>query len=371
MNKKVVIITAIKPNELNLGGGPSGLVWEVINMYKNQGISPDVLFLPERNNKFLKLLHRYGLYGKRNHDFSEYDYIVVYPENLVMCLSKADAKRAIVLGPDSPSLRDTRIYKFMKPCLFRYLKCIYMYISYLHEYRVVSRARKVIVVGRTDQLWMKRNPFIKHCNLGSKIKFLRHPLLSKVIRNDDCIAVSSKRFFVLSGDLYYLHNYKFIEEMIDILKDELTKLDGNDCLNILIIGKRNKWIFDKMQAVPECNAEFIEWVKDYNDVCVPGKHIHCLPLLVGAGTKNRTLTALANGVEVITTPVGIENIPWKDVNECYIAAKPLKFVKYMLELKDVKYDECKIHKLLAERKKFREKVNTLFAIDFEKFFKLI
>lgn len=57
--------------------------------------------------------------------------------------------------------------------------------------------------------------------------------------------------------------------------------------------------------------------------------IYCLPIVTGAGTKNRTLTAIANGLEVITIPMGIENIMYKELEGVYIALRVRQFAKKM------------------------------------------
>ncbi len=365
---RIAVFTSITPNKMNDGGVPSGLIWEIINKYKENNIVVDVIIKPESNNRILRVLHRYGIYLDRNINFDDYDYLIVYPENLIMSLSPKTKSKVIVLGPDSPSLRDSRIYKYMKPCLLRFLKCLYKYISYIHEYRLVKQAYKVVVVGRTDQLWMQRNPFICKCaKLKSKIKFLRHPMLTNVISKKIAYSVDEERIFVFSGDLSYIHNCKFLESVIDVLEFRLN--DCNFCeLNILVIGKNNRWIYERLNSINNCHVRFCNWVENYNDVCIPGKHIHCMPLLVGAGSKNRTITALANGLEVITTPVGIENIPWQGLSGCYITVNPEKFVEYMLMLQDKQYDKQNIEDFIAERIQFRKRVNALFDRDFKKIF---
>ena len=370
MIKKVAVVTSIAPNKLNSDGRPSGLIWEIINEYKNHNVDVDTVIIPQTANKFMRVLHRYGIYFSRISNFEKYDRIIVYPEYLSMAISSKYSSKMIVLGPDSPSLRDSRIYKFMHRGLFRYVKLLYKYVSYVHEYHVASHASRFVVVGRVDQLWMKRNPLIKNNKkLIDRVKFLHHPLLNNVIKKDTKIEISNiDRVFVFAGDLSYLHNYKFIECVINELQKRCTGVSILPEVKFVVLGKQNKWISIQLNKVPGCQVHQIDWIENYSDMCVPGKHVHCLPILVGSGTKNRTLTALASGLEVITTPVGIENIPWRGLSECFITRNPSRFVDYILRLNQCGFDNEKWNVIKLEREHFINKVTTLFKDDFIKYF---
>lgn len=149
-------------------------------------------------------------------------------------------------------------------------------------------------------------------------------------------------------------------------------MEKYDCLldkksfNIVIVGK-NKWISDLFGQIEVCNVNYIEWIEDYNEICVIGQDVHCLPLLVGAGTKNRTLTALSNGLEIISTPIGLENINIKGLTSTYMTKDPKKFVKYMYELNNKIFEEVDIEKLIKERLYFKKEVNIKYNKDFAEF----
>ena len=361
MNNKILILTSIKPDPLNGGGHPSGLIWEIIRNFKENNIDIDIFIKEESDNKICRVLHRYGIYlEKINIDFSNYEKILVYPENLVFGISKNFRKKVIVLGPDSPSLRDARIYKEMKKndisILETWVKGIYYNIAKYHEYRILKQVQLFLLVGKTDKLWMKRNPYIKNkLYLKEKIKFLRHPILSRVVK--ECLKKENvfKKRFIFSGDL----NYKFNNRFITSIVKELEKKDCFLCeksLNIVVVGKKNKWVSDLLKKIKACNVNYIEWIDDYNEVCVIGQDVHCLPLLVGAGTKNRTLTAIANGLEIITTPIGIENIMYKNLTSIYITKNVKLFVRYMIMLNNCFLSENNLEKLIKERYVFRKNV---------------
>lgn len=361
MNNKILILTSIRPDPLNGGGHPSGLIWEIIKIFEEKNINMDIFVKEESTNKLYRVFHRYGIYLKKiDIDFSNYKKILVYPENLVFGIPKNFRKKVIVLGPDSPSLRDARIYKEMKKngisILETCLKGIYYNIAKYHEYRILKQVQLFLVVGKTDKFWMIKNPYIENklC-LKEKIKFLRHPILSKVIKEKLKKENVEKKRFIFSGDLNYKFNNRFITGIANELK-KFNSITSKSFLKIVVVGKKNKWIADLFKNIEICDVNYIEWIEDYNDVCVIGQDVHCLPLLVGAGTKNRTLTAIANGLEIITTPIGIENIMYKNLTSIYITKNEKLFVKYMIMLNNCFLTENNLEKLIKERYIFRKNV---------------
>ncbi|WP_270521492.1 hypothetical protein [Megamonas funiformis] len=372
MNNKILIVTSIKPDPLNGGGHPSGLIWEIIKTFKENNINVDIFIEKESINKIYRVLHRYGIYLRKiDRDFSDYDKIIVYPENLVFGIPKLYRKKIIVLGPDSPSLRDARIYKEMKKnsagVLETWVKGIYYNIAKYHEYRILKQVRSFLVVGKTDRFWMKNNVYVKNkIYLKEKIKFLRHPILSKVIKVNLKKENIAKKRFIFSGDLNYKFNNRFINSIINELEN-FNSVSSKNFLNIVVVGKKNKWIADLFKNIRICDVNYIEWIEDYNDICVIGQDVHCLPLLIGAGTKNRTLTALANGLEVISTPIGLENINLEKLSSIYITKDPKIFVKYMYKLNNKTFGELDIENLIRERLCFRKEINIRYNKDFIEF----
>lgn len=372
MNKKVLILTTIKPDPLNRGGNPSGLIWEIIESLKKDNINIDVFLEKESMNKIPKILNKYGIYlEKIKIDFSVYEKIIVYPENLVLKVPKFFRKKIIVVGPDSPSLRDARLYKEIKKngtgILKKCIIGIYYIMAKYHEYRVLKQVKSFLVVGKTDKFWMKKNPYIRNkLYLKEKIKFLRHPILSKVVKNKLEKENISKKRFIFSGDLNYLFNRRFIINVGKELK-ALNNVLVDGSLEIIVVGKNNKWMVDLFLEIKICRVKYIDWIEDYNNICIMGQDIHCLPLLVGAGTKNRTLTAIANGLEVITTPIGIENIAYKNLTSVYITNNAKCFVEYMMYLNNKIFSSSELELLKKERLNFRSKVKKEYEKCIEKY----
>lgn len=325
--KQIAFFTYIKPSPINAGGEPSGLPWEVIQSLKRQGHTVD-LHLVERgySSRITATLHRYGVYLKKiDIDLSSYDCIMVYPESFVGYLSRQYRHKVIALGPDSPSLRDARIYKSTSGWTKLYRWLCYRWALF-HEGQLIREIKKMVVVGRTDALWIKRNPYVS-ADDKEKIVFLRHPILLEVVRPKlDIVRTSAQRRFVFAGFI----DERFHRPFIEAIADALDEGGGAVKLNCIVLGKANRWMTGVFRRVRGCDMEYMDWIEDYNEICVIGQDVHCLPIVTGAGTKNRTLTAIANGLEVITTPMGIENIMYKGLEGVYIALRARQFAEKML-----------------------------------------
>lgn len=366
--KSVAIVTSIKPSPINAGGLPSGLIWEIIEILKENGIKCDIYIYPENKEiRLIKILNRYGFYLREcKLNFDEYDKIIVYRGNIGLFIPFKYRKKVIAIGPDSVSITEARLYKETKCIVRKIIKGIYYHLARFYEYRILKDIESYLVVGNTDKKWMKKNFLIKdNNNLKEKIKFIRHPILQNVIfkeLNFNLINIRKKRF-VFSGDFDERFNRKFLMDIFNILAENI-KFD--DKMNFIIIGKNNKWIFNELKKIKNFEVEYTEWINDYKDVCIIGKDVHCLPMLVGAGTKNRTLIALGNGLEIITTPIGIENIPYKNLTSIYITRNARTFAKYMMMLNNKYLDEKELKNLVLERLNFRKLIENEYIEDINK-----
>lgn len=71
--------------------------------------------------------------------------------------------------------------------------------------------------------------------------------------------------------------------------------------------------------------------------------IMIVPITIGSGIRMKILEAGLIGVPVVTTTVGVEGIPLKDGENCFIADTPEAFVKGILSLSDSSLREQFIH----------------------------
>ena len=335
INNRVAIVTAYIPDPLNENGGPSGLLWEIINYLNNElNIETDVIYKPISKNTLIRVLQRNGLYiSKCENKFDSYKYIIVYPDDVLFYVNRKYWHKVIILGPDSPSLRDARDYRTKKIGIKKIIKYLMFLHSRYNEYIALKYVHKFIVVGKTDSMYMRSNPLINKDAI-KKIVFLRHPVLSSVVKQDSQPTkgdeIDYKRFvFSITPKN---QNFMFIKKVIE----QLARYSANSKkkMHILLVGERSKWMYELFSNISMCVVEYLPWAARYSDICLLKQDVHCLPLLSGAGTKNRTLTALAFNLEIITTPIGIENIPWRQLTGIYIAANPKKFADYMIQVND-------------------------------------
>ena len=226
-----------------------------------------------------------------------------------------------------------------------------------------NNLNKIVVVGEQDKKWIDANNMKN--NKSSNVFYLHHPLLKNdlidIANNEyDNFSVKEKRF-IFSGDLSRIYIGTYFTQLIDYMKEwDITP-------EIVIVGKKNRWIYDIFLQLTILKITYLEWVEDYSDICQIGRDIHCVPLKAGAGTKNRILTAVANGVDVITTEIGVENVCVKDVSNVFVVKSCKEFAEVMYSQYKKKITDYN-NIILRERLNFREKVQKEFARDIKRIF---
>ena len=337
--KEILILTGIEPNKDNKGG-PSGLIWEIIERLKSR------YSLTIKIKKISSNLNKLGLFKTSNADYTKYDLIFVYPFSLSFYVDKKFRYKTIVLGPDSPSLLFYRFYVHSDTLKSRIKNFILFNWFLIREKQILREFKKFVVVGKNDTRWLK-------CT--SKVKYLTHPILNSIINNNNkYINIDNKKTLVFSGDM----SPKYTGNLIFDIYKQLNKKEYFN-LPIIVVGKNNKWIFELFYKSKFTNLKYISWIDDYNEICNPLHHIHVIPLLNGAGTKNRTLTACAKGVPIITTQIGFENIHYsKPLNKILKFKTGDDFINKLNSLLDITFDINE-----TNRNKFILNVNTKFEID--------
>lgn len=311
---KVLILSALVPDKHNRGG-PSGLIWECISVLESSGVCFD-LKVEKSGGVFSKM----GIFFKKIDVCANYDVIFVYPFNLFFKLNSADRSKSIVLGPDSPSLLFARFYR-SSFSLFKRIK--YGMLSYwfgLKERQLLNQSKKFLMVGKNDLRWVKKNN-----NFSLNAFYLTHPILTSIVESlnfESAITEYNKLSLVFAGDL----SPKYTGDYIDIISNVLVNYD----YGVIVVGSNNKWVYDLFFDRGLKNAVYVDWIENYLDICNPSYHIHVFPLAAGAGTKNRTLTACAVGVPVITSSIGYENIMYgQPINDVRVFSNINDFEKIL------------------------------------------
>ncbi|MBE6091673.1 MAG: glycosyltransferase [Selenomonas ruminantium] len=350
--KKIIWISNINPQKTNYGT-PSGLPWEIIGELKKNN-QVDLYIMNNATNKIVLFMNRIGIFFfncKLN--LSLYDVIVVYPNVIANVIPKKYRNKVISIGPDSSSLLFSRLLENSFG-VKRFKYCLYEKIFAFLEKKWLGELKKIIVVGREDKKVIAARGFSMN-----NVFYFHHPLLHNDLLDLDNykITMCNKKRFVFSGDLsnYYVGDY--IDKLIRILYCKKCFF-----IDILVVGQKNKWAYYKMKDY-DLNVAYMAWIDDYKDICHPESDIHCIPLKAGAGTKNRVLTAIANGLEIITTPIGIENILIDDLSDVYVVKDYNEFADRMIELHNKKYCLLEIKKRIEKRAEFRRKIDENFRKD--------
>lgn len=363
---RIAIVTSIPPDRENRGG-PSGLIWE-IEQFLTNSTAHDVttITVPVFENKYVRQLHTWGR-ALRSLDIplDVYDKILVYPDFLLARLPKRYYKKITVLAPDASSMVGRRKYKqYRGDASVSWIKIWYQYLyakNFLcFEKEYIPAVEHYLVVGKNDRLWLRR-----HLRDSDReiVKFLLHPLLSHSLLPLDISSMKRPhgRRFVFSGDMRYSYVGKNIIALAKCLSEESPSLVSK--LHILVVGKNNKWIAELFSKETNAQVSYEAWVECYQDICVMGQDVHCVPLVAGGGTKNRVVTALANGLELISTSVGVENIPLSSGQSVYVCNSMQNFAAQMIMLQqEGAWNAHKMELAVQAAELFRQRVTDGFSV---------
>ena len=117
------------------------------------------------------------------------------------------------------------------------------------------------------------------------------------------------------------------ELLVEICNEFINKKDEfNNKVEFFFLG--NCYCQDSLEKLKKAGytvntCAYAESFEDY--LC--NTHLLMVPLMVGAGTKNRVLNALSLGLDLISTSIGVENI--QGVKEQYIANDAEQFVSQL------------------------------------------
>lgn len=294
----LVLITTIAPDPENRGG-PSGLPWELLEELKRAGWNVQVQVVPLATGCIRRRLMQLSVpLGYLEVDRHDADVYIAYPFYLGRLVPPGIRSRTIVLGPDASSMLYARFARIESG--WRRLRSICLAHWFVFQERwVAGHLAGMAVVGRNDARWLRHvtGP------VAARALYIPHPLLRNVAKPTPSKGRAAKPRLVFGGDLARKYVGDFFETM-DYGAVALT-LQAADC-EVLVVGKGNRAVYDAIAGY--LPSQYIAWVDDYATLCDPLRDVHAIPLMAGAGTKNRTLTAIAMNVIVLSTPIGTENI---------------------------------------------------------------
>lgn len=294
----LVFITSIAPHPENRGG-PSGLPWEIIKELKQAGWDVRVQLVPLATGPVRLRLMQLGVHlSNLDIEREGADAYIAYPFYLGRLIPYRLRPRTIVLGPDASSMLYARFARIESGWRRWRSLCLVQWFA-LQERWVAKHFAGMAVVGRNDTRWLRQV-------IGTsafRALYIPHPVLRSVANPTPSKGKELKPRLVFAGDL----SRKYVGDFFDTL-DFVTiakTLHSADC-QVLVVGKGNRAVHDTI--ADHLPSSYITWIDDYSTLCDPMRDMHVIPLMAGAGTKNRTLTALAMNVIMISTPIGTENI---------------------------------------------------------------
>lgn len=368
---KVLFITDVQPKK-DSKEGRSGFTWTIYAYLKKQESVEIELKVYESRETQSVIQNQLSIFALKGGDiqaeWDKYDKVLIYPDSLLVSLPKYTLHKVIVLGPDATSM--ARWSKYRAYCVDTNagkIKRIYQRMFAARflalEKKYIPLVERYLVVGISDCRWLRKHLDKKY---RDKVQFLPHPLVNNALVDFSSITLQSgqRKRFVFAGDMSYSYVGRNIQQLSDALRETIPKEVSP--INILIVGGKNKWVYDIFQQNDRLNVTYIKWVEDYQSVCQIGRDVHCVPLIAGAGTKNRVLTALANGLEVITTRKGVENIPLAGLTHLYVTKNMHRFAKFIIAVSQSSNSADELEQLIHERTGFRDTINRLFRTAMKK-----
>lgn len=296
--RSLVLVTTIAPDPEN-SGGPSGLPWEIIEVFKrdNWDVHVQVIRLPSGSlrRRLMQLSMPLGTLDIEKKDASVY---IFYPFYLGRRVPRELHGKTILLGPDASSLLYARFARIERGWRRWRARCISRW--FICQERWASRnLASIAVVGFNDMRWLQRFTDAR----TNHVAYIPHPILRNVARAVQNDGREAPPRLILGGDLAPKYVGDFFETLDYTTVSQM--LNAAKC-EVLVVGRGNRRLHDTL--IDHLPSKYIPWIDDYATLCDPLRDIHAVPLMAGAGTKNRTLTALAMNVILVSSAIGTENI---------------------------------------------------------------
>lgn len=228
--------------------------------------------------------------------------------------------------------------------------CLYEYFQALDiDKKAAAVSQKVFCVGDTDAAYYR-------CAYASDARFVHHPVTSLI---DDFIPIkweqNQKLKLCFPGGMTQFYVKGIAEKIIDLIGDESDYF--KDRVEISFLGavkfKELKNSLDRAVAkgISVNYTEFADSFEEY----LSNQHVVLLPLAVGVGTKNKTLSSLGMGLDMIGTPFAMENV--YGVKDKHVARNASEFISKIKE----RIDDNRLYGLseaeISEFKKYHSTYN--------------
>lgn len=325
MNNRVLLLSSVTPKE---SGAMTRLFYDMMAANEcdrsvvdvvfpfvdtNPGMIPDgYRFVPWKNMHHIehksstgvfhifKVKNEWKKYDKIHIEVSGYRYIIVFPFELALVDFIGFEGKLFVIGPDSTSMVFSRAILYHKNLMYRLLSAIRFVQNGRLDYFVSKKATMIYTVGNNDKT--AYNVFFNR----NKAVYLPHPVIADLEEREELADWDGyeKIRLLFAGSLSFFYS----GEMLDSYVYAILHSNMQDRISVSFLGKDRRYKeYEKQLTKFGYETYFIEYTPSFEDFLTT-RHILLVPLLVGGGTKNRVLTALGCGMDVIGSRIACENV---------------------------------------------------------------
>lgn len=273
-----------------------------------------------KNNRRIKSF-RYSLYKDyRDYtlDVRGYDKIIFYPYFSSLFNFKNLNAEIYTIGMDSGPLLYMRgmlnnhILKYKVFSLVEFIQAIKI------DRHAVSLSKKVFTVGEADA-WFYKSVLFADAN------FVHHPVSSLIDGYKKHEWKENEKLRIcFPGGMTLFYAPRLMEDILTLILKKSDEFKGKVIISFLgrIQSKKVDNILSTLQKVG-VEVERTLFAEDFEEY-ISSQDIVLLPLEVGVGTKNKALTTLGMGVDLIGTKIALENV--YGVTEDHLACDATQFI---------------------------------------------
>lgn len=283
-----------------------------------------------------------GDYSCYTIDLAGYDKVIYYPYHAALFQVKNCNAKFYTIGMDSGPMLYLRGFLNHRLLLNRAFSFYYFLQALYIDRKAAKKSETVFTVGEADA------EFYRSVYLADAW-YVHHPV-SCLIDGYKPIAWEENQKLKISfpGSLTRFYVQGLIEEILDLI---IGRADYyKDRIEISFLQIKYKKLKQKAEQMVSMGflVEQVDFAEDFESY-LANQHLILIPLAVGAGTKNKALSVLGMGADLIGSPIAMENV--YGTREEHIAANAQSFLDQI----DLRLRNHKLYGLSEDEiKKFKE-----------------
>lgn len=269
-------------------------------------------------------------------DVQAYHKIIYYPYFTALFLLKNCNAQIYTIGMDSGPMIYLRGFVRHRNLIIRAF-CLYGFMQALAiDKKAAGVSEKVFTVGKADA------EFYRAVYLADA-KYIPHPI-TPLIDGYSPIEWNKgeKLRLCFPGGLTRYYASGLMDDLIRLFIKRSEELKNK--IQISFLGKiRYKQLKNKMDHLSSLGVmiEYTEFAEDFEEY-LSKQHLILLPLVNGGGTKNKTLSSLGMGLDMIGTSIAMENV--YGVRKEHVAETAEDFMRLI----DLRINQHKLYGLKEE-----------------------